>query len=302
MSIGRSTSRAFNTNPAQQLDRNIRTLPSDFGAAAAGRGQHAERGAGQEHVASAARRTLQLRAETFNAFDRVQFSAPVTAPTTSNFGQITSQANAPRSVQFAAALDVVTASVARMHAASALTNGSVAAVLWPSWRRRCRAGGPLVPSGGATNVDWPVYRGDPKGNQYSPLAQIHAANVHRLERAWEYKTGDANQRSTMHANPIVVNGVMYVTTPSLKAVALNAATGKEIWAFDPAKYNNGNVVRLRNRGVVYWKGSGGRAHLPLRARPRLRGGREDRRADHDVRARTASSICGRTSASIRRRR
>lgn len=40
----------------------------------------------------------------FNAFDRVQFSAPVTAPTNSNFGQITSQANAPRSVQFAARL------------------------------------------------------------------------------------------------------------------------------------------------------------------------------------------------------
>jgi quinoprotein glucose dehydrogenase len=115
----------------------------------------------------------------------------------------------------------------------------------------------LVPFGGSANVDWPIYRGDPKGNQYSALAQVHAANVHRLERAWEYKTGDANQRSTMHANPIVVDGVMYITTPALKAVALNAATGKEIWSFDPAKYNNGNVVRLRNRGVVHWKGSGG---------------------------------------------
>ena len=115
----------------------------------------------------------------------------------------------------------------------------------------------VVPFGGAAKQDWPVYRGDPKGNQYSPLAQIHAANVFRLERAWEYKTGDANARSTMHANPIVVDGVMYVTTPSLKAVALNAATGKEIWVFDPAKYNNGNVVRLRNRGVTYWKGSAG---------------------------------------------
>ena len=109
----------------------------------------------------------------------------------------------------------------------------------------------------AANMDWPVYRGDPKGNQYVPLAQIHAANVHRLQPAWEYRTGDANERSTMHVNPIVVNGVMYVTTPSLKAVALNAATGKEIWVFDPAKYNNGNVVRLRNRGVTYWKGAEG---------------------------------------------
>ena len=110
---------------------------------------------------------------------------------------------------------------------------------------------------GDTQVDWPVYRGDPKGNQYSPLAQIHAANVHTLQRAWEYRTGDANQRSTMYANPIVVDGVMYVTTPSLKAVALNAVTGKEVWTFDPAKHNNGNVIRLRNRGVAYWKGAEG---------------------------------------------
>ena len=51
-----------------------------------------------------ARTTLQLRAETFNAFDRVQFNAPVTTATSSDFGRITSQANAPRSVQFAVRL------------------------------------------------------------------------------------------------------------------------------------------------------------------------------------------------------
>ena len=115
----------------------------------------------------------------------------------------------------------------------------------------------VVPSGGSNTADWPIYRGDAKGTQYAPLAQIHAANVHRLERAWEYRTGDANARSTMHVNPIVVDGVMYITTASLKAVALNAATGREIWSFDPAKYNNGTVVRLRNRGLTYWKGAGG---------------------------------------------
>ena len=84
------------------------------------------------------------------------------------------------------------------------------------------------------NVDWGVHRGDAKGTQYSPLAQIHAANVHKLQPAWEYHTRDANQRSTMHVNPIVVNGVMYVTTPSMKAVALDAASGREMWSFDPA--------------------------------------------------------------------
>jgi quinoprotein glucose dehydrogenase len=123
----------------------------------------------------------------------------------------------------------------------------------------CAAGGALTsgPPDGSASADWPVYRGDQKGNQYAPLAEIHAANVHTLERAWEYRTGDANQRSTMHVNPIVVGRVMYITTPSLKAVALDAATGREIWVFDPAKYNDGTVVRLRNRGVTHWKGAEG---------------------------------------------
>src|SRR5687767_4589752 len=96
------------------------------------------------------------------------------------------------------------------------------------------------------DVGWPVYRGDPQGTQYAPLAQIHAANVHRLQPVWEYRTRDATERSTMHVNPVVVNGVMYVTTPSLKAVALDAASGRDLWTFDPAKHNNGTVVRLRN--------------------------------------------------------
>lgn len=107
------------------------------------------------------------------------------------------------------------------------------------------------------DVDWPVYRGDPKGNQYAALAQIHAANVHKLRPVWEYRTGDATARSTMHVNPIVVNGIMYITTPSMKAVALNAATGHELWVFDPAKHNDGNVIRLRNRGVAHWRGAEG---------------------------------------------
>ncbi len=114
-----------------------------------------------------------------------------------------------------------------------------------------------VSAANGENVDWPVYRGDPKGNQYAAIAQIHAANVHRLQPAWVYRTGDANQRSTMHVNPVVVNGVMYVTTPALKAIALDAATGRELWVFDPARYNDGTVVRLRNRGVAYWKGAEG---------------------------------------------
>jgi quinoprotein glucose dehydrogenase len=107
------------------------------------------------------------------------------------------------------------------------------------------------------SVDWPIYRGDAKGDQFAALAQINATNVHKLRRVWEFHTGDAAARSTMYANPIVINGVMYVSTPSLKAMAINAATGARIWSFDPAVHNNGTVIRLRNRGVTYWKGAEG---------------------------------------------
>ena len=108
-----------------------------------------------------------------------------------------------------------------------------------------------------TSIDWPVYRGTSAGTQYVPVAQINAANVHTLQPAWTYRTGNGSERSNMHVNPIVVNGRMYITTPTLRAVALDAATGREIWVFDPARYNNGNVIRLRNRGVAYWKGAEG---------------------------------------------
>ena len=110
-----------------------------------------------------------------------------------------------------------------------------------------------------TTVEWPVNRGDPKGNQYSPLAQIHAANVHQLEPAWEYRTGDAAPRgSSMYSNPINVDGLLYFSTPALNAVALDAATGREVWKFDSSRHNQDNaVIRLRNRGVTHWKGEAG---------------------------------------------
>ncbi len=105
--------------------------------------------------------------------------------------------------------------------------------------------------------EWPVYRGDQKANQYADLAQIHAANVHLLEPAWEYHTGDPNGPS-MYSNPIIVKGLMYFTTPQLNAVALDAATGKEVWVFEASKYNeNHEVFRGRSRGVTYWEGAEG---------------------------------------------
>ncbi len=106
-------------------------------------------------------------------------------------------------------------------------------------------------------TDWAIYRGDKKANQYAELAQINATNVHQLEKVWEYHTGDPNGPS-MYSNPIIVNGLMYFTTPKVRAVALDAITGAEVWVFDPSQYNEETKdFRGRNRGVTYWEDTQG---------------------------------------------
>ena len=111
-------------------------------------------------------------------------------------------------------------------------------------------------------VDWGIYRGDKKANQYSSLAQINATNVHRLEVAWEYHHGDPKGPS-MYSNPIMVDGLLYFTTPKVNAVALEAATGMEVWVFESRQHNaGGREFRGRNRGVVYWEDeNGGRKRI-----------------------------------------
>jgi quinoprotein glucose dehydrogenase len=107
-------------------------------------------------------------------------------------------------------------------------------------------------------TDWAIYRGDKKSNQFSELAQINAANVHKLRPAWEYHTGDPNGPS-MYSNPIIIEGLMYFTTPRLDAIALNAVTGEQVWKFESSQYNEGKkIFRGRNRGVTYWEGAEGK--------------------------------------------
>src|SRR5688572_29960927 len=98
---------------------------------------------------------------------------------------------------------------------------------------------------------WEVYGGDPAGRKHSALDQINRANVHRLKPVWIHHCEDMRLQpaSTIECNPIVVDGVMFLTTPGLKVVALDAATGRSRWAFDPW---NGQGGRGVNRGVTYW--------------------------------------------------
>ncbi|MEX2152620.1 MAG: PQQ-binding-like beta-propeller repeat protein [Gemmatimonadaceae bacterium] len=102
--------------------------------------------------------------------------------------------------------------------------------------------------------DWHFTGGEPGNSRSSALDQINRGNVAQLRVAWTYRTGDvpANGRGEIQATPIVVDDILYTTTPALAVVALSADSGTLIWRFaPPARHERppfGNV----NRGVVYW--------------------------------------------------
>jgi quinoprotein glucose dehydrogenase len=99
--------------------------------------------------------------------------------------------------------------------------------------------------------EWPIYGGGAENIRYSQLSQINRDNVKNLTVAWTFNTGDEFKGSEMQCNPIVVNGVLYATTPKLRVIALDAATGKERWSFDP-NTDRKMTTKARNRGVTYW--------------------------------------------------
>lgn len=109
----------------------------------------------------------------------------------------------------------------------------------------------------AKSSDWPRVGNDPGCMGYSELDQINRDNVARLRPAWTYHTGELRGRTgkTIECTPIVIDGVMYVTTGYLRVVALDAATGKELWQFDPLKdhpFAHKPVSAGVNRGCAYW--------------------------------------------------
>src|SRR5271156_4738864 len=98
---------------------------------------------------------------------------------------------------------------------------------------------------------WSVYGGGPDNIHYSTLDQINRDNVHSLQVAWTFDSGDQHPQSEMECNPIVVDGVLYATTPNGSVAALDAATGGLRWRYD-ATEGLRNIGKVRNRGVTYW--------------------------------------------------
>jgi quinoprotein glucose dehydrogenase len=98
---------------------------------------------------------------------------------------------------------------------------------------------------------WGVFGGGSDNIHYSSLDQINRENVKSLQVAWTFDTGDQHPKSEFECNPIVVDGVLYSTTPSGNVIALDAASGTLRWRFN-ANEGLRNIGKVRNRGVTYW--------------------------------------------------
>jgi quinoprotein glucose dehydrogenase len=118
---------------------------------------------------------------------------------------------------------------------------------------------------GSVLVEWPHYGGDAGGMKYSPLEDINRDNVASLAPAWSWETGEsaipetdstrAARPGNFQVTPLMVNDTLYLSTPFNRVVALDAATGREFWTFEPGAWRAGqpsNGTGLVHRGVALW--------------------------------------------------
>ncbi|MEO6378469.1 MAG: PQQ-binding-like beta-propeller repeat protein [Caulobacteraceae bacterium] len=101
---------------------------------------------------------------------------------------------------------------------------------------------PALAAPAPANVDFALYGGDTNGARYSPLTQIDKSNVGRLQQAWRFDMDPGG----LQTQPIVIGGVLYAATTRANVVALDAATGKLKWTFEPVAAGG------QPRGVTWW--------------------------------------------------
>ncbi len=114
--------------------------------------------------------------------------------------------------------------------------------------------------------EWRSYLND---GQHSPLVQIDRGNVAELRVAWEYASGGASPDNTtqIQCNPLIVDGVLFGVSPTLRAFALDAATGGELWSFDPASRERPGLAP--SRGLTHFRADAGEERIFLGAGPFL---------------------------------
>ena len=110
------------------------------------------------------------------------------------------------------------------------------------------------------NGQWANYGNDPGGMRFSPLNQINIENVKNLKSAWTYQTGELAtyegtniaSKAAFEATPLMVNGVLYLSTPGNRIIAIDASTGNEKWIYDPKVNLRGDYSEVTSRGVSKW--------------------------------------------------
>ncbi|MFP2516284.1 glucose/quinate/shikimate family membrane-bound PQQ-dependent dehydrogenase [Buttiauxella agrestis] len=114
------------------------------------------------------------------------------------------------------------------------------------------------PAASATipDADWPAYGRNQEGQRYSPLKQINDKNVGELKEAWTFQTGDVKRPTdpgeiTNEVTPIKIRDTLYLCTAHQQLFALDAATGKQKWKFDPRLDTNPSFQHVTCRGVSY---------------------------------------------------
>ena len=124
-----------------------------------------------------------------------------------------------------------------------------------------------------SDESWRHYGADAGGTRFSPHSQINPDNIHELRQAWVYRTGDFSDgerypaKSTFKATPILHNDTLYLSTPFNRVIAINAATGTEVWTFDPrVNLSRSYAEMFTSRGVSLWSDSAAADNAPCRDR------------------------------------
>ena len=125
---------------------------------------------------------------------------------------------------------------------------------------------------GQDDGGWTAYGRDAGGARYSPLKQITRENVGRLKVAWTYHTGaleprtELNEKAAFEATPILVEGMLYLSTPFNQVIALDPATGAEKWKYDPRVDRSRGYSEVTSRGVTAWTYAKAGAGAPCKLR------------------------------------
>jgi quinohemoprotein ethanol dehydrogenase len=110
----------------------------------------------------------------------------------------------------------------------------------------------------AQELDWPYYGNDISNSRFQNIDQISLSNVSELKPAWTFHTGVFDPNMSMEMTPLVVNGVMYITTGDDDVFALNPTTGVQIWHYHPSDMPKTSTLAVccgnDNRGAAYGQG------------------------------------------------